>query len=115
MRSEETTLAPDHLWVIERDDTGQWLGTRDRGSMGGLEFGARVPIFYGSLKSARAAWLKFSCQMGWLSRSISLAGSPGKFKRGPDYNLWPRVKYRKLELVRTAFAVDTPKEMGFEE
>jgi hypothetical protein len=112
MSASDSTSPPSDLWVVEKADTGEWLGTRDRRSDGGTAFGARVPLFYGSMRTTRDMWMRYSCKEGYIVRGITLAGSGPQFKPGPNFAAWPRVKFRNLMLVDQAVAVDTPEEMG---
>ncbi len=110
MSSCEATSPPDSIWVIENYQTREWLGTRDRLSMGGLEFGARVPIFYKSVRAARSAWLKLSCDLGYLTRGVTLANGRPIYYQGPNFAAWPAVKYKNMTLCENAFSIDTPAD-----
>lgn len=103
------------LWAIERTDTRDLLGTRDRYSgTTGLDFGQRVPLLWGSLRDCRIGWLRHSVEMGYLVRGITLPG-PGQkpfYSPGPDYRSMPLVAFVRLEMQRGDFEIPTNEELG---
>lgn len=104
----------DHVWVIEKMDSGEWLGTRDRLGDTGLDFGGRVPYFLPTLRATRQFWLSFSCDRGYLTRGVTLPGVGKRCTPGPNFRQWPRVRFLKMHLSMVGFEVPTPEEMGLE-
>ena len=104
----------DHVWVISKLDTGELLGTHDRMGDSGLDFGGRVPYFLPTLRATRSFWLTFSCDRGYLIRDVTLPGVGKRFKPGPNFRQWPKVRFTKLLLQPIGFEVPTPEEMGLE-
>lgn len=102
------------VWMIERVDTGEALGTRDRLGAAGLDFGARVPLMWGGLRDCRAAWLRHCVDVGFLVRTISLPGRPAVYKPGPDYGMMPLVSFVRVDLKRGDFEIPTAEELGID-
>lgn len=96
---------PVRVWVIERADTGERLGSRDRTNAGELTFGARVPHMWQSLKSAREGWVRHAVAEGYLKKAISLAGRPGRYDPGSNFAVMPPVTAVEMELRPVGSAV----------
>lgn len=94
-------LAP--VWLIIKADCGSILGTNDRFSESGLEFGARVPLFLSNNRGARAIWRDFCIRKRYVQRSVSLPGKPAIFIPGPNFDLMPMVRLQKVDMERTDF------------
>lgn len=111
--SSYRVVPPVDLWVIEHARTKEWLGTRDRHSWGGLEFGGRMPLFYGSLKTAREAWLRAAVELDYLKRGVTLARGKPRYHPGPEFDMMPSIRYRQMALVEKAVAIDTPADLEY--
>lgn len=101
-------------WVIEKEDSGEWLSTRDRYSDAGIGFDGRVPLHWQTLRDAKKFWLKHCCEEGYIKRKVSLAGMGVRYRKGPDYMLMPRVRFVRIDMVRGDFETPTLKELGIE-
>jgi len=94
------------VWAVEHALTHDILGTNSRMSMNGVSFGGRVPLYYQSLRAARDAWLKHACDEGYIVRNITLPGRGPGYRKGPNFDLMPRVRYPQFELVPVAISVE---------
>lgn len=87
------------IWVIERVDTREWLGSNDRVRGETMSFGARTPNTYSSLRNAREAWRAHCFKEGYLRLGITLPGRTRttRVEPGPNASFTPPVQFRELE------------------
>lgn len=112
MKASATLLKVKDHWVIENANTGDWLAKHDAAATDGYEFGARMPLYYASVRSARETWLRHCVAQGYLERRITLPKEPVQFGPGPNFAMMPRVQFMMLEQRPAKLAVYTLEELG---
>ena len=103
--SSSKELAP--IWAIQKQDSRDFLGTRDRFSDAGLDFNSRVPLFWPSQAAARSAWMQYCMDNQYIVRGISLGGVGKVYQLGPNFDLMPAVQFTMLELREIGFELPT--------
>lgn len=87
-------------WVIEKDDTQEWLGVYAReADLKTAEFGSRYPLMGGDLRTIRAMWDRYCRVMGYTKRTVTLPKMPPKDAPGPAADLTPAISFRKVVIL----------------
>jgi len=103
------------VWLIRHEQTRTDLGVRDRVRDHEPEFGARVPLFYSSLRSARNAWVRLCVDRGYLVKGVTLPNEGPRFHPGPDFKLLPQVRFVRVLQLEVAFDLPSYEELRIHE
>lgn len=95
------------IWAIQKQDSGDFLGTRDRFSSDGISFGARVPAFWPTKAAAQTAWLSYCMENEYIVRGVSLGGVGKVYQTGPNFSLMPSIQFTMIGLLEIGFELPT--------